>query len=70
LVEGGKSISVAGGADLFLTVEVGPDIQLPVRVEGDLVLEGLKGENRAVYIVGREWNGGKVVTSPLFLEYS
>ena len=120
LAEGGKSISVAGGADLIVTVEVVPDVQLPIRVEGDLVLEGVKGDQRyatspsilvslfgrfnvsfkclgsseilpykillnskdllvqamltprtcrSVYIVGREWSGGKVVTSPLFLEY-
>jgi hypothetical protein len=70
LVPGGKSISIAGGADLGITVEVVPDVQLPAKVEGSLSLEGLKGEKRSVYIVGREWNGGKVITSPLFLEYT
>lgn len=70
LAPGGKSNFLEGGADLFIKVEIIPHEQLPVRIEGSLTLEGRKkGEQRAVYIVGREWGGGKIFTSPLFLEY-
>lgn len=68
LLLGGKMIEIKGGADLFVRVEVVPSISLPKRVEGslDIKLEGSPG-GRDVYFVGREWDGGKVVTSPLFL---
>lgn len=70
LAVGGKSIAIAGGADLFVKVEVVPDDPLPTRIESSLTLEAKKkGEQRAVYVVGREWDGGKVITSPLFLDY-
>jgi hypothetical protein len=58
------------GVNLLFEGDAVPDVHLPVRIEGSLVLEGLKGEQRSVYVVGREWNGGKVITSPLFLEYT
>jgi len=67
LALGGKSIDIKGGADLFVRVEVVPTVSLPKRVEGVLDLELDRGEgDRDVYFVGREWNGGKVITSPLF----
>lgn len=69
-IEGGKSIEIKGGAELFVSVELIPDIPLPRIVKGSLILNGSRGgETRAVYFVGREWDGGKVITSPLFLEW-
>lgn len=67
LAPGGKRIEIKGGADLFVKVEVVPNMQLPRRVEGslDVLLEKSAG-NRSVYFVGKEWDGGKVITSPLF----
>jgi hypothetical protein len=67
LAPGGKKIEIKGGADLFVKIEVVPKIPLPKRVEGslDLILERSAG-GRDVYFVGREWDGGKVITSPLF----
>lgn len=68
---GGKTVQLEGGAELFVTVEVIPDIPLPKRVGGSLMLDQKgRGDQRAVYIVAREWNGGKVITSPIFLEYT
>ncbi|KAE9370958.1 hypothetical protein N431DRAFT_546651 [Stipitochalara longipes BDJ] len=70
LEPGGKQIEINGGADLFVRVEVVPNISLPKRVEGvlDLELERSAGR-RDVYFVGREWDGGKVITSPLFFVF-
>jgi hypothetical protein len=67
LAAGGKKLEIIGGADLFVRVEIVPSISLPKRVEGslDLMLERNSG-GRDVYFVGREWDGGKVITSPLF----
>ncbi|KAL3424078.1 hypothetical protein PVAG01_03359 [Phlyctema vagabunda] len=66
LEPGGKVISIRGGAELFVRVEVIPDVELlPRRIAGAVSVEGSK----AVYLVGREWRGGKVITSPLFFEY-
>ena len=67
---GGKKIEISGGVDLFVKVEVVPETPLPRHVEGNWVAQGQHagGEN-AIYFVGREWDGGKVITSPLFLKY-
>jgi hypothetical protein len=68
--ESGKSIEIKGGADLFVTIESVPDVPLPRSMKGSFILKGGKdGDSRAVYLVGREWDGGKVITSPLFLEW-
>ncbi len=66
LQPGGKKVEILGGADLFVRLEVVPDVRLPTRVEGTLGLYVKAGEQKAVYLVGREWNGGNVVTSPIF----
>ncbi|PMD53929.1 uncharacterized protein K444DRAFT_667616 [Hyaloscypha bicolor E] len=67
LKPGGKKIYIKGGANLFVRAEVVPNVTLPKRVEGslDLVLKR-NASGRDVYFVGREWDGGKVITSPLF----
>ena len=67
LEPGGKKIKLKSGADLFVKIEVVPDVTLSKRVEGslDLILDKKLGQ-RDVYFVGREWDGGKVITSPLF----
>ncbi|KAH7021370.1 uncharacterized protein B0I36DRAFT_354034 [Microdochium trichocladiopsis] len=72
-----KRIELAGGADLFVSAEVIQDVNLPTRVEGTFALpvrtekasDETKTETRAVYFVAREWNGGKVITSPVFVDY-
>ncbi|KAK8247589.1 hypothetical protein HDK90DRAFT_530666 [Phyllosticta capitalensis] len=66
---GGKVLELVGGADLFVRVEAVPDVALPRRCEGTLAVgQGEVGEGeRAVYFVAREWDDGKVVTSPVFL---
>jgi hypothetical protein len=67
LAPGGKRIEIKGGAGLFVRVEIVPNVSLPKRVEGSLELELKRSEGgRDVYFVGREWDGGKVITSPLF----
>jgi hypothetical protein len=63
---GGKDIRIKGGVNLFVRVEVVPSIKLPIRVDGSIIVNVRTGEERAVYFVGREWDGGKVITSPLF----
>jgi hypothetical protein len=68
LQPGGKSIEIKGGADLFVRVEVVPDVKLPVRVEGSFSQDVQRGVEKAVYFVGREWDGGKVITSPIFFD--
>ncbi|KAL4885917.1 hypothetical protein BJY04DRAFT_230149 [Aspergillus karnatakaensis] len=67
---GGKEIEIRGGAELFVRVEAIPEIELPRRVQGTVTLEPSTEEIRAVYFVGREWSGAKVVTSPIFLSYT
>lgn len=71
LIPGGKEIEINGGADLFVKIEIVSSEPLPKRIEGslDLKLDGTSGQ-RAVYFVGREWDGGKVLTSPLFFSPS
>ncbi|KAK8220200.1 hypothetical protein IWZ01DRAFT_554725 [Phyllosticta capitalensis] len=66
---GGKVLELAGGADLFVRVEAVPDVALPRRCEGELGVEQGEAGERAVYFVTREWDGGKVITSPVFLVY-
>jgi hypothetical protein len=68
--QGGKTVHIRGGAELFLRGELVPDVELPRRVQGTFEVEGAQaGTERAVFAVGREWDGGKVVTSPIFLRY-
>ncbi|PKS05149.1 hypothetical protein jhhlp_008516 [Lomentospora prolificans] len=69
---GGKQISIQGGADLFVSVESLLDVHLPTRVSGQISLLPVSkevGNTRSVYFVGREYSGGKVITSPIFIEY-
>lgn len=67
---GGKVIEIRGGAELFVRIEAIPDVELPRRVQGGVTIEGQTTEGtRAVYFVGREWSGEKVVTSPIFVSY-
>jgi hypothetical protein len=66
----GKILHVHGGAELFARAELVPDVELPRRVQGTFEVEGARaGTERAVFVVGREWDGPKVVTSPIFLKY-
>ncbi|KIV83546.1 hypothetical protein PV11_05565 [Exophiala sideris] len=68
--DGGKLVEIKGGADLFVSVEVVSDAPLPHDVNGAITVKGKgHGERQAVYFVGREWSGGKVITSPLFIEW-
>lgn len=69
---GGRRVDIPGGAELFISVEVLNDVPLPIRVTGEYLMstaERQVGETQAVYFVAREWNGGKVITSPMFIEY-
>lgn len=68
----GKQIEINGGAELAISAKALLDISLPRRVEGDYTFPAgtsTIGDNQAVYFVGREWSGGKVITSPMFLKY-
>ncbi|KAK4948762.1 hypothetical protein LTR10_012767 [Elasticomyces elasticus] len=66
--DGGKLVEIKGGADLFVSVEIVSDAPLPFDVNGEIAVKGKgRGERQAVYFVGREWSGGKVITSPLFI---
>lgn len=68
---GGKSIDIVGGAGLFVRVEVIPDGTLPNEVHGTFDLEAItKGDEKAIYFVGREWSGHKVITSPVFVKFT
>lgn len=67
---GGKSIAIKGGAELFVRVEVIPDVELPRRVQGTAKFNGQESGTRSIYFVGREWSGAKVVTSPIFINYA
>ncbi|KAF3759892.1 hypothetical protein M406DRAFT_75274 [Cryphonectria parasitica EP155] len=70
LERGGKVLELRGGANLFVKAEVVPDVDLPRRVEGQVEISSQEeGSSRAVYFVGREWNGGKVITSPIFIDF-
>ena len=68
---GGKVLSIGGGAELFVRVELVPEVILPKRVQGKFkVPPGQVGESRSIFVIGREWDGGKVVTSPIFITYA
>ncbi|ETS75917.1 hypothetical protein PFICI_12861 [Pestalotiopsis fici W106-1] len=70
---GGKQISIKGGAELFASVEHLVDAPLPRRVEGEFSIAPsvhAAGDEQAIYFVGREHNGGKVITSPVFVTYT
>lgn len=68
---GGKMLSIEGGAGLFVRVELVPEVNLPKRVQGKFeVSKRQTGENHSIFIIGREWDGGKVVTSPIFITYT
>lgn len=69
-IPGGKRIELAGGAELFVSIEAIPDEALPTELEGLLEIGGAGGEQKAVYFVGREWSGDKVVTSPIFVKFT
>ncbi|KAF2121016.1 hypothetical protein BDV96DRAFT_683396 [Lophiotrema nucula] len=69
---GGKLIDVKGGAELFVSAEMFVDVPLPQKVEGVFSLnrkDRASGEEQVVYFVGREYSGGKVITSPIFIRY-
>jgi hypothetical protein len=69
-LDAGKILSILGGADLFVRIEVVPNAPLPNKVEGSISLDSRsQGELRTVYFVGRESDGDKVITSPLFFDY-
>ncbi|KAI4603823.1 hypothetical protein KJ359_003643 [Pestalotiopsis sp. 9143b] len=68
----GRQISIKGGADLFVSIQMLTDVSLPRSVKGEFSLSPnawVAGENQAIYFVGREHNGGKVITSPIFITY-
>lgn len=69
---GGKQVSIKGGADLFTSIQALTDVSLPRSVTGEFSVSPnawVAGENYAIYFVGREHNGGKVITSPIFVTY-
>lgn len=68
--KGGKRWEIAGGAGLFVSAELVDEVALPTQVTGSVPISAqASGKQQAVYLVGREWDGGKVITSPLFLEW-
>ncbi|KAF6791050.1 hypothetical protein CSOJ01_14426 [Colletotrichum sojae] len=69
--EGGVRDDIAGGADLFVSIDGLLDVPLPKRVDGSFTVEAEPGSSadRGVYFVGREYGGGKVITSPVFIKY-
>ncbi|KAF4834205.1 hypothetical protein CGCSCA4_v013063 [Colletotrichum siamense] len=69
--EGGVRDDIVGGADLFVSIDGLLDVPLPKRVDGSFTVkaESGSGRDRAVYFVGREYGGGKVITSPVFIKY-
>lgn len=69
---GGKQISINGGADLFASIQTLADVSLTRSVKGEFSFgpnEHVAGDDRAIYFVGREHNGGKIITSPIFVNY-
>lgn len=70
VLPGGKSIEILGGCELFVRVEVVPEISLPRRAQGSVSFSGEHGEESAIYFAGREWSGEKVVTSPVFVRFT
>lgn len=68
---GGKRWEIDGGTGLFVSAELVGDVSLPTQVTGDVPISAkASGKQQAVYLVGREWNGAKVITSPIFLEWT
>lgn len=68
-----KQVEIAGGAELVVSGELLADVPLPRKVEGEFLLSGSTrkaGSEQAVHFVGREYSGGKVITSPVFLKCS
>ncbi|KAG6364772.1 hypothetical protein INS49_006376 [Diaporthe citri] len=69
--DGGKRWEIAGGAGLFISAELVDEVPLPTHATGAVSISAqAPGKHQAVYLVGREWDGGKVITSPLFLEWT
>lgn len=69
--KGGRRWEIAGGAGLFVSAELVDEVALPTQVTGAVSVPAqAPGKHQAVYLVGREWDGGKVITSPLFLEWT
>ena len=67
----GRRWDIAGGAGLYISAEVVDEIALPTQVTGNVSITAqAPKQNQAIYIVGREWDGGKVITSPIFLEWT
>jgi hypothetical protein len=67
-----KDVEIAGGAELVLSAELLADVELPRKVKGEFTLSNstrVAGSEQAVYFVGREYSGGQVITSPVFLKY-
>ena len=70
--DGCKILNIKGGADLFVSIELVADVELPRRVDGAFSLDVSQRHSageQAVYLVGREYTGGKVITSPIFITY-
>ncbi|KAI0470450.1 hypothetical protein GGR56DRAFT_668196 [Xylariaceae sp. FL0804] len=70
--QGGKRIDLEGGVGLFVSVDVVADLPTPTQVRGRFTLSPSSreaGDEQAVYFVGREYSGGKVITSPIFIGY-
>jgi len=68
-----KDVEIAGGAELVVSAELLADVALPRKVEGEFTLSNstrVAGSEQAVYVVGREYSGGKIITSPVFLKYA
>ncbi|KAK0701258.1 hypothetical protein B0H67DRAFT_650492 [Lasiosphaeris hirsuta] len=70
---GGKRVNLSGGAELAVSAETLLNVPLPTRVEGRFEtnlgsLSVVRGHS-AVYFVAREHGGGKVITSPIFIDY-
>jgi hypothetical protein len=68
-----KDVEIAGGAELVVSAELLADVALPRKVEGEFTISNsskVAGSEQAVYFVGREYSGGKVITSPVFLRYA
>ena len=66
---GGKRVDIKGGAGLFVSAELVPDIELPIELKGEVAFHGTAGDQRDIYFVAREWSGHKVVSSPVFITY-
>ena len=68
----GKEVAIAGGADLFVSAEVLTQVELPRKVKGTFTVQAgthKVRDQKSVYFVGREHTGGKVITSPMFIEF-